>query len=256
MIKGLNALSTWITPKVNSGNSPVFRRISGYSEKKGSCVGCLAPNAAYGLCHACKENLPQNQWHCRQCALPLAITGDRLICGECLKNEPPFSKVIAPWHYRFPANVMIQRYKYNGQRAYAKPLVTGLVSHLQDYLATKPGHRPDVLIPCPMHPKRRRERGFNQSSDLAEHLSLAMDIPWSTRTVRRHARNRAQRGLDRASRLANLRDAFSVLEQPPARIALIDDVVTTGATVRSLASALKEAGAEDIQVWALARTPG
>lgn len=241
MIKGLKTLSTLLTLKVNSA---------------GSCVACLDPVASFGLCAGCRDALPWNRWQCRQCALPLAFASDQMICGECLKDPPPFTRVIAPWHYRFPVDRMIHRYKALGQRAYAKPLLQGLAQHLMGRLDDHPGWRPDLLIPSPMHPARRRDRGFNQAADLAEHLSQALALPWSPGLAVRTRRAPSQRGLDRQARLTNLAGVFQVVETPPAHVAIIDDVVTTGATVRLFAGALKNAGADEVQVWALARTPG
>jgi ComF family protein len=241
MIKRLNALSTLLALKVNS---------------KGSCVACLDPEGSFGLCEKCRKELPWNRWQCWQCALPLAFPSDQMTCGECLTDPPPFTRVIAPWHYRFPVDRMIHRYKDSGQRAYAKPLLKGLEQHLFDVLAQSPEYRPDLLIPTPMHPPRRRARGFNQASDIAEHLSRRLDLPWSPDVSIRSRKTRTQRGLDRHTRLTNLAGIFKIVETPPARVAIVDDVVTTGATVRLFAQALKQAGALEVQVWALARTPG
>lgn len=219
-------------------------------------MACLNPAASFGLCTDCRQGLPWNRWQCRQCALPLAFVSAQMTCGECLQDPPPFTRVIAPWHYRFPVDRMIHRYKGSGQRAFAKPLLNGLAQHLAATLAAHPHWQPDLLIPSPMHPARRRARGFNQASDIAEHLSQALALPWSAGLVARTRRAPSQRGLDRHARLTNLAGVFQVVETPPARVAIIDDVVTTGATVRLLAEALKTAGAREVQVWALARTPG
>lgn len=241
MIKGLKTLSTLLALKVNS---------------KGSCVACLDPNASFGLCGNCHQALPWNRWQCRRCALPLAFASDQMTCGECLKNPPPFARVIAPWHYRFPVDRMIHHYKDSGQRAFAKPLLKGLEQHLRSALTDHPHWQPDLLIPSPMHPSRRRARGFNQASDITEHLARELNLPWSPDMTARIRKTGTQRGLDRQQRLTNLAGTITVVRNPPARVAIVDDVVTTGATVRLLAHALKKAGTHEVQVWALARTPG
>jgi len=219
-------------------------------------VACLDPVASFGLCRKCRGELPWNRWHCRQCALPLAFPSDQMTCGECLRDPPPFSRVIAPWHYRFPVDRMIHRYKGSGQRAFAKPLLKGLEQHLTEALESHPDWQPDLLVPSPMHPARRRGRGFNQASDIAEHLSRGLALPWSPVLAARTRKAQSQRGLDRNARLTNLAGVFKVVKQPPAHVAIVDDVVTTGATIRLFAQALKKAGAQEVQVWALARTPG
>ncbi|MDO6443803.1 ComF family protein [Marinobacter sp. 2_MG-2023] len=151
---------------------------------------------------------------------------------------------------------MISRYKYNGQRKFARPLIAGLSEHLHTAILESGEAKPDILIPSPMFPARRRKRGFNQARDIAESLGKALSIPVDTGVVRRVHKVQAQRGLSREARLANLRGVFKVCAAVPERVAIVDDVVTTGATVRVLASALREAGAKEIQIWALARTPG
>lgn len=259
MIKGLRLLSTLLTPKVNSGewirrSKQCFQRL--LPDSGGHCVACLEPEAHFGLCTPCRQGLPANRWHCRCCALPLAFAGDETLCGQCLREPQPFSRVIAPWRYRFPVDAMIQRYKYSGQRAFARPLIHGLAEHLTTIMVTTPEQRPELLVASPMHPVRRRKRGFNQAADIAEQISKHSGIPWSAGLVIRHRHTRPQRDLKREQRLANLRGIYQVTRTPPARVAIVDDVVTTGATARSLAEALIQAGAGDVQIWALARTPG
>ncbi|MFN2362531.1 MAG: ComF family protein [Marinobacter sp.] len=222
----------------------------------GQCVACLAPDARFGLCTPCRHDLPANHWHCRCCALPLAFAATDTLCGQCLQDPPAFSRVIAPWRYRFPVDGMIQRYKYNGQRAFARPLINDFADHLVGILESAPEQRPDLLVASPMHPARLRKRGFNQAADIAEQISKRSGIPWTTSLVTRSRRTRPQRGLNREQRLANLRGIYQVNAAPPPRVAIVDDVMTTGATARSLTNVLIKAGATDVQIWALARTPG
>lgn len=245
MIKRLITLSTQIQRKVN--NSLAL---------PGACITCSAAIVGHGLCAGCYVDLPANQGQCRRCALPLAFgTGATMICGECLRHPPPFDRVITPWRYEFPVNHMISRYKYRGQRALGQPLIQSLVERVRDDLASEPWRRPDLLIPSPMHRNRQRRRGFNQAEDIAEQLSRQTGVPWSVTLVRKHRQHEVQAGLGRQKRLANLRGSFVVDSPAPRRVAIVDDVITTGATARTLALALTKAGARHIEVWALARTP-
>ena len=244
MIKGLSWLSTIKSLKVNS------------EETKGLCVGCLSPNAVNGLCSLCQTDLPVNRWHCRCCALPLSHTGDNHLCGDCLKSPPAFDRSLIPWRYQYPIDSMISRYKYSGQRKFARPLIAGFSDHLESAFENRSDDKPQLIIPSPMLPSRRRARGFNQARDIAERLGETLDIPVGAGVVRRVRKVQAQRGLSREARLANLRGVFEVCAGVPERVAIVDDVVTTGATVRVIAAALRDAGAQHIQVWALARTPG
>ncbi len=244
MIKGLDWLSTLKSISVNSGNT------------KGLCVGCLSTNAFRGLCKFCEADLPVNRWHCHSCALPLAHSGDRHLCGDCLTSPPPFDRSLIPWRYQYPVDSMISRYKYSGQRKFARPLIAGFADYLAPTLQDCGRSKPDMLIPSPMLPGRRRKRGFNQARDIAESLGHTLNIPVRTDVVRRTRKVQAQRGLGREARLTNMHGVFEVYKAVPERVAIVDDVVTTGATMRILASVLREAGAQEIQVWALARTPG
>jgi len=242
MIKGLEPLSTFLSTKVNSDKSD------------GRCVACLADTSTHGLCHDCQQDLPTNRWHCYRCALPLAFAVPNTLCGECQSTPPPFSRALIPWRYQFPIDGMIGRYKYHGQRKFARPLLSGLADYIEQSLA--PNDWPDALVPTPMHWQRRWSRGFNQAADISEFLGRTLDVQVSTGLTRRVKKVKSQRGLRRAGRLANLHNVFEVCGPPPQRVAIVDDVVTTGATVRALAYCLKQAGVKDIQVWALARTPG
>lgn len=244
MIKGLNWLSTLMELKVNS------------EKAAGVCVACLHPNAINGLCGACQRDLPVNHWSCKACALPLPWAANNHLCGQCLTAPPPFSRAVIPWRYQFPVDSMIGRYKYNRQRKFARPLIAGLGQKLETQLAIGHLPRPDLLIPAPMHPQRRRSRGFNQAQEIAEELGSKLRVPVAGGLVRRTRNARSQRELNRHERLNNLRGLFAIQGQVPSRVAIVDDVVTTGATARALSELLRQHGARDIQIWALARTPG
>lgn len=242
MINSLKPLSTLLGYLVNSETTT------------GRCVTCLNKQAYQGLCAPCRADLPHNRLHCDTCALPLAFAGPVRRCGECLTQPPPFSRSLIPWRYQFPVDSMIGRYKYQGHRKFARPLLADFSDYLERTLTDS--ERPELLIPAPMHWQRRWQRGFNQSQDIAEYLGRSLNIPVGSQAVRRKRKVHAQRGLSRDGRLRNLSSVFEVCAPIPERVAIIDDVVTTGATTRALAIELSEAGARDIQIWALARTPG
>ncbi|WP_228141561.1 ComF family protein [Marinobacter sp. X15-166B] len=199
--------------------------------------------------------MPLNRQSCRQCALPLPTAAADLRCGECLRDPPHFQRALAPWCYQFPVDRLISHYKYQRQYACGRPLIDGLVQHLHDQGCFTPPRRPELIIPSPMHPDKRRQRGFNQAEDMAERVSRCAGIPWSVNVLQRIRRTAPQSGLDRHQRLTNLSNLYRVTGAVPARVAIVDDVVTTGATARAMASALRRAGARNIEIWALARTP-
>jgi len=150
---------------------------------------------------------------------------------------------------------MIGRYKYRGQRQYARPLLHEMGAQAAMLLNRDPERRPDLLIAAPMHRKRQRKRGFNQAAEIAEAISRQTGIPWTDRLIQRTRKALPQSGLDRKQRLTNLRGLFEIQGQVPAQVALVDDVVTTGATAGTLATLLRRHGAVRVEIWALARTP-
>lgn len=238
------------------------RQLAAKLKPAGLCVNCLAPaDHRNGLCLGCYGDLPRNDEACHRCGLPLLFavrraSGGPMTCGQCLKHPPPFLRTMAFWRYQFPVDRMISRFKYGGNQVFARPLLTEFASSLQQQLADRLLEQPDLLVPVPLHAARRRQRGFNQAEDIAEAISLHTGIPWSASHLRKTRATLTQGTLDRRQRLRNLRGAFEVTARLPAHVALVDDVMTTGATMNTLASLLRQQGVEKVQVWVLARTPG
>ncbi len=215
------------------------------------CCLCQWPCAGtLPLCSDCRAELAPNRQCCQQCALPLA-TATRF-CGDCLKRPPPYDRVIAPWLYGEYLAYIIGRWKFNGNRALTPLLANlwhcGLLSSLP---AT------DFILPVPLHWRRQWHRGYNQSDLLAREM-LGM-YPWLTMNsvlLSRRRATRAQAGMGARQRRGNLRGAFTVTSScENLRVALVDDVLTTGATAAEAARVLKQAGAARVEIWCLARTP-
>lgn len=178
-----------------------------------------------------------------------------LSCGECLRHLPPFERVLAPWRYAFPLDGVITRFKHQGDRPLGRLCAQLLARHLEE--AFDAGLQPpDLLLPVPLAVKRQRQRGFNQAELLARRL--AGDLGLDCRTPLRRVRETPpQQGLDAATRKRNLRQAFSLDQGTALRglhLALVDDVLTTGATAAALARLLRQAGAARVDVYCLART--
>jgi ComF family protein len=171
------------------------------------------------------------------------------LCGACLKQPPAFDACVAPFLYGFPVDRMIQGLKYRGDLAYGRILGSLLARHLADRRT-----RPELVIPVPLARLRYRERGFNQARELALPVCDLLGLTLRSDLVTRHRETREQAALDRNDRLTNTQHAFSLAAPFKARhIAIIDDVVTTGSTVNELSKVLRAAGAEWIEVWAVAR---
>ncbi|MFJ2538342.1 MULTISPECIES: ComF family protein [unclassified Pseudomonas] len=221
-----------------------------------TCLLCDEPaEAETPMCMACEAELPWLMGQCRTCALPLPESG--LTCADCLLEPPAFEQVAVPWLYGFPVDSLITRFKHNAKWPFGHLLADVLGQYLQ-YRFDEDLPRPDVLLPVPLASKRLRQRGFNQAAMLARWLSLKLDLPCDEQVLCRIQDTRAQQDLDAKARKRNLRNAFALTPQADVRgrhLALIDDVLTTGATAQALARLLMNAGAARVDVYCLARTP-
>lgn len=207
------------------------------------------------LCSDCQDELPWLGAHCSNCALPLPAPG--LTCAHCLRRTPSFARVEAPWRYAFPVDALITRFKHQGAWPLGRLLGALLAEHLRHaYLEGLP--RPELLLPVPLARGRLRRRGFNQAALLARWLGEALHMPLREDLLLRPQDSVAQQQLDAAARRRNLRGAFALVD-PAAlagrHVAIVDDVLTTGATAEALASLLRRAGATRVDIYCLARTP-
>ncbi len=207
----------------------------------------------HDLCEGCLRELPRNLSCCPVCALPLPQdSGAATNCGSCLRHHPRFDLCHAPFLYLPPFGRLIGDLKFNSGLTQARLLAR----LLGDFLETAMESPPDLLIPVPLHPSRLRERGYNQSLELARPLSRQFGIPLKYNLCTRIRATPHQLSLKKQDRTRNVRGGFRVSGKLNARhVALIDDVVTTGATVSELARQLKKNGVERVDVWAVARTP-
>lgn len=208
------------------------------------CLLCASPSGAHMLCPACHASLPHIAHACPHCAAP----GVGQECGECLKHPPAFDRTRAALEYAFPTDKLIQALKYGGQLALAK-----LLGELLAQAIAGQAH-PSILLPMPLHPARLRERGFNQALEIAKVVSKRRAIPLAPGLTQRVVNTTPQASLPIDARHKNMKGAF-VCEQDlrGQNIAVIDDVMTSGATLNELAKVLKRAGAAQVDVWVVAR---
>jgi ComF family protein len=232
------------------------RTVYNWTKNKQSCLLCAeTADTAHPLCSACESELPWLGGHCHVCALPLPAAG--LTCGACLRRPPSFARVEAAWRYAFPLDSLITRFKHQAQWPMGRLLAELLTQHLQHAFA-EDLPRPDLLLPVPLGRKRLRSRGFNQAGMLADWLGNSLQLPVRERWLLRPQDGPHQQELDAAARKRNLRQAFALAEHAEVRgrhIALVDDVLTTGATAEALARLLRKSGAARVDVYCLARTP-
>jgi ComF family protein len=219
------------------------------------CLLCDERCEGQPLCSPCEADLPWLDGRCTVCAVPLPSRG--LVCGECLKRPPSYDHVEVPWRFAFPVDALITRFKHQARWPYGRLLGERLAHHLEHAFA-EGLPRPDLLLPVPLARRRLRQRGFNQAQMLADWLSRPLGIATDARVLERVLDTPAQQQLDAATRRRNLRQAFAVATGADFKgrhLALVDDVLTTGATAEALARLLKRAGAERVDVYCLARTP-
>lgn len=214
-----------------------------------SCWLCHAPSDET-VCRACTSNLPWSAEleRCPCCATPTPGAGT---CGKCLRTPPPQVSCHTLLSYQFPVNTLIGGLKFGQQLALAHWLAQQFwLGHPQLACQT------DLLLPMPLHPNRLRQRGFNQAQLIAMELGRLYDLPVRTDLCERIKDTAQQAKLDLQERQRNVRAAFRCKERLDGlRVAILDDVITTGSTVASLGHTLLESGADNVSVWALAHTP-
>ena len=213
---------------------------------KQSCLLCAAKNGdELGLCTGCYEDLP---WHnapqCPQCGL----SSNGLVCGSCLSEPPDFDAPISLFTYDFPLDAMMQRYKYGSMLnlGYIFGEILSKKVQLTDI---------DLIIPMPMHPTRLKERGFNQSLEIAKVITKNHTEKLNNALVQRQRYTPPQASLPLKERVKNIKGVFATsADLTGKRIAIVDDVMTTGASLNELAKTLKKAGAVRVECWVVART--
>jgi ComF family protein len=209
------------------------------------CLLCGAPSKSGVWCAACDASLPRlTKACCPVCALP---TLNGAVCGRCLNQLPHFKRTVAAYAYAFPLDKLVQALKY-GEKLH-------LANSLGDKLAQCVVVRPDCLVAMPLHPARLRERGFNQSLQLARRIGRQLDLPVLSLACRRVRNTTSQSSLPWKERGKNMRKAFSCSSEVAGKhVAVVDDVMTTGATLNELSLALLKAGATEVSAWVVART--
>lgn len=213
----------------------------------GQCCVCRAWCRS-GLCDDCRVRFAAPRPRCQRCAI--VLPAGQAVCGACLRDPPPYGAAIAAVDYDHPWSALIVRFKFHGGVELA-PLFATLLRG-----AARSDALPDLLLPAPLSDARLRERGFNQAWEIARRIGPRADA----RLLLRIRETPHQLELPPQRRAANVRGAFAVeplrrAELAGLSVALVDDVLTTGATAAEMARTLLEAGASRVHLWVLARTP-
>lgn len=221
----------------------------------GVCVGCeRLSQRDIDLCLSCEDKLSHNTRYCGHCALPLYTPAPT--CGRCQNETTHFNQALSRFVYEGDISTQIHAFKYHQKLAHGRVLSELLVNSIQ--ARYKPSELPDVLVPVPLHWQKLIRRGYNQAHEISRILSHRLNIPIQHNILQRVQRGLKQSELSRKHRLSALKGVFAVSSKAQItgkHIALIDDVMTTGATASTLAALLKQAGCNTVDVWTLARTP-
>ena len=212
------------------------------------CELCAGSSGADLLCRGCTRSLPRLGPACPVCALP---TPGGEVCGRCLSSPPPFEATIAAFAYAFPVDRLMHAFKYHGRLALAEWGARAIGAEWR----SRTRALPQRLVALPLAQERQRERGYNQAFEIALVLAREWRIPLLRGGVHRHVAAPPQAALPWSERAKNVRGAFACeLRLEGLSVAVVDDVMTTGASLAELAKTLKRAGAARVENWVVART--
>lgn len=214
-------------------------------------AGCCALCESYSLevlCPGCDADLPRIQKACQGCGLP----APDIACGPCGVDPPPWRLCATPFLFEFPLDRIMHAFKYRGALHWADVLAANMVQRIRALGLPLPR----ALMPVPVTPERLAQRGFNQAWELARRIGVELDVCALPRGLRRVRAEASQVGLDADGRRLNVANAFIVDPEArvPESVAVVDDLVTTGATALAVVEQLRRHGARHIQIWAAART--
>jgi len=215
------------------------------------CILCDAPGFDdLDVCIDCFNDMPRNTSCCYRCGIFFETQNDApQLCGRCLHHLPSFDETHAPFLYQGSLRYLISQLKFRHDYKNARLLGSLLSQHLASSV-----ERPECIVPVPLHRNRYQQRGFNQSIEIARHLSRQLSIPLDLSSCIRSRDTDHQTALPAKQRRKNMQQAFLVIKPLAFQyVAIVDDVMTTGATAAALAAALKKSGVHRVDVWVCAR---
>lgn len=220
------------------------------------CVICLkASDTTSDLCLSCRSQLPTVEKSCKCCANRLVSMHEPAdwICGKCIKTPPAYNEILSVFEYATPVDYLVQQLKFGKKLLYASVLGGLMAEHFASHYQTR--LLPQCILPVPLHRKRLKERGFNQSLELARPIAKKLNIPLEPFLYQRVRNTLQQSHIPMNQRRHNVDQAFiKSSSKCYQHVAIIDDVVTTGFTVDALSKTLKKNGVKEVTVWCCART--
>ncbi len=227
--------------------SKVYKKLN---YKHYRCLLChRSTSNKFALCHKCSNNLPFNTNSCSICSKPLIKSS---ICGDCsLLKNPYIDRVISVFLYKYPINHLLVGLKFNQHLIAGSILGQLMVSKLSELIESR--KRIDCVVPVPLFYQRLLSRGYNQSICLAKPICDELDLPLNLKLCSRNTNTKNQTSLNAQQRRLNVLNAFEVNSNVEGKnIVLVDDVITTGSTLRELAKKFKSAGAANVEAWCCA----
>ncbi|MBS0287119.1 MAG: ComF family protein [Proteobacteria bacterium] len=213
------------------------------------CVLCLQPSLSeYALCEACEIKLPWIKQPCQRCGM--ALKSPQTLCMRCYNEPPAFDRLYALFEYVWPVNAFIAKLKYAGRLPFGYMLGALLAKHLT------PTNKPDCLLALPLFHRRQQERGFNQTHELARVIAKRYSLPFDWRSCTKIRETTSQVLLTGRQRANNIqaKDFFIAPTFKAKHVLVIEDVVTTMATVNAFSLALKQHGVSTVEIWSVCRT--
>lgn len=216
------------------------------------CADQLSSSSFTNLCATCLSKVsPVGAGHCTCCAQPFHSLASNHLCGDCLQRPPAFSFIYAAGLYQGSIRDAVHRLKYRNQLALATPLGDMVSASLA---GQDKGFIPDKVIAVPLHIKRLRRRGYNQAVEIARPVAKNLHIPLDVKMLQRTRCTPPQQGLTAKDRRKNLRNAFTLTAAPAAeKVLLIDDVMTTGETLRECSRTLLNGGVREVRAAVVGR---
>lgn len=196
-------------------------------------------------------SLPKTCFQCGQILFADSVLD--ITCGACIRHPPPFDRTFVLFPYESPIVELISKLKFHQQLSHAVFFSSEMIERIQTTWYPK-GTLPELIVPMPLHPKRLRERGFNQANEIAKPIAKYFKKKCFNQIIQRVKHTQAQSGLLKKERYNNIKQAFlSNHDMNGKTIAILDDVITTGATVSECSKILKKNGAKSIHIWCAAR---
>ena len=214
---------------------------------KKHCLLCCQITTNKHICSICQKSLPWVTSSCRQCGVQ--VNNSQVICGKCITHPKPWQQIIAPFHYTTPVNEWLTGIKFHQDLTSLTFLHETLKKAVDKHYSNK--QKPSLIVPTPISKRRFIQRGYNQAYLLAKAFKKTHDII-PCHQCQRIKHTRPQSALPVKERKTNTRNAFKINAQLPKHVAILDDIFTTGSTVKNLAYALRKQGVEEIDIWVIA----